>query len=257
MPVRGALTPIPSHEFLRVFIRASFSGDGHPAVGRASCPSSSDRQDACPTRKQDGSPVRSPGLRIAGEMAITMINRRAGCPPHYKSAGSPALRGTPYCEQGGCFLGTLKTSRSLCRLALPVLGLLIALVLPCWAAGTQSSAIPGLGQSVQTSTTVQTQIGYYIAAGYSIFGPAQLASVTSSSLVFPGEFGTPGLTVTLSNKTVSVLNEAGASVPFSILGPGTNVIVCYKNDSVVIFALQSGGTGVGNVQSGTGVGHVR
>ncbi len=128
-----------------------------------------------------------------------------------------------------------------------VLGLLIALVLPCLAAGTQPAAIPGLGQSVQTSTTDPLHIGYYIAARYSIFGPAQLASVSSTSLVFPGEFGNPGLTITLANKSVSVMNESSTAVPFSTLAAGTRVIVCYRNDSVVIFALQPVSTGVGNV----------
>ena len=132
-------------------------------------------------------------------------------------------------------------------MAVRVLGLLIVLVLSSWAAGTQPAAIPGLGQSVQTSTTDPLHIGHYIAARYSIFGPAQLASVSSSSLVFPGEFNNPGLTISLANKSVSVLNEASATVPFSTLAAGTRVIVCYRNDSVVIFALQPVSTGVGNV----------
>jgi hypothetical protein len=83
------------------------------------------------------------------------------------------------------------------------------------------------------------QLNWYIAARYSIFGPARLASVSSSSLAFPGGYGIPGPTVSLVNKAVSVMNEAGASVPFSALGPGTNLIVCDRSDSVVIFVVPS------------------
>jgi hypothetical protein len=81
------------------------------------------------------------------------------------------------------------------------------------------------------------QLDWYIAARYSIFGPARLASVSSSTLTFPGGYGVPGEAISLANKSVSVMNETGASVPFSALAPGTNVIVCNRSDSVVIFTV--------------------
>jgi hypothetical protein len=104
------------------------------------------------------------------------------------------------------------------------------------------------GQSAHTVTTDPLHLNQYIAACYSIFGPARLASLTSQSLVFPGELGNPGVTISLANKTVSVMNEAGASLPFSTLGHGVSVIVCYRSDSVVVFALQSVSTGASNVR---------
>ncbi|MGO9121339.1 MAG: hypothetical protein ACLQPD_27485 [Desulfomonilaceae bacterium] len=99
-------------------------------------------------------------------------------------------------------------------------------------------------QSLPVSVPGPMQLNWYIAARYSIFGPARLASVSSSSLAFPEAYEMPGPTISLANKTVSVMNETGASVPFSALTPGTNVIVCDRLDSVVVFTVTT--TGVSN-----------
>jgi hypothetical protein len=91
------------------------------------------------------------------------------------------------------------------------------------------------------------QLDWYIAARYSISGPVRLASVSSSSLSFSGGYGIPGGTLSLANKAVSVMNEAGVSLPFSVLVPGTNVIVCDRSDSVVVFTVTST-SGVSNAK---------
>jgi hypothetical protein len=130
----------------------------------------------------------------------------------------------------------------------PILCFCIVLVLSLGVAGIQFGLAQGTGQSVQRPSTDPLHLDWYIAARYSIFGPAKLASTTSQRLVFPGEHGKPGVTVSLSNKTVSVMNEAGTAEPLSSLVPGTNVVVCYRKDSVVIFLVQPASTGVGNVR---------
>ncbi len=149
---------------------------------------------------------------------------------------------------------TFNMSYSVCRFSAKILVFLMVLGLLCGSAWSQqtspkaSSQSPQSPQSLQALQSLQSlpvsvpgpmQLNWYIAARYSIFGPARLASVSSSSLAFPGGYGIPGPTVSLVNKAVSVMNEAGASVPFSALGPGTNLIVCDRSDSVVIFVVPS------------------
>ena len=143
---------------------------------------------------------------------------------------------------------TFNMSYSVCRFSAKILVFLMVLGLLCGSAWSQQTPPKASSQSPQSLQSLQSlpvsvpgpmQLNWYIAARYSIFGPARLASVSSSSLAFPGGYGIPGPTVSLVNKAVSVMNEAGASVPFSALGPGTNLIVCDRSDSVVIFVVPS------------------
>ena len=141
---------------------------------------------------------------------------------------------------------TYTTSHSLCGFWVQILALLMVLGLLCGVACGQQTPAKASSQSPQSTQALQAlqatvpgpmQLNWYIAARYSIFGPAPLASVSSTSLSFPGGYGIPGATFSLANKSVSVMNEAGASVPFSALVPGTNVIVCDRSDSVVVFTV--------------------
>ena len=147
----------------------------------------------------------------------------------------------------------LKTSHYVCRFRVQILVFLMVLGLLCGVAWGQQAAPKASTQSLQSLQSLPAfvpgpmQLNWYIAAGYSIFGPARLASVNSKGLGFPGAYEIPGPTISLANKTVSVMNETGASVPFSALTPGTNVIVCDRRDSVVVFTVTTT-TGVGNAK---------
>ena len=101
-----------------------------------------------------------------------------------------------------------------------------------------SQAIQAL-QALQASVPGPMQLDWYRAARYSIYGPASLFSVDSKGLGFPGGYGIPGKTVSLANKNISVMDEAGAPVSFTSLKPGTNVLVCDRSDSVVVFTVSS------------------
>ena len=130
---------------------------------------------------------------------------------------------------------------------------MMVVALFCGSVWSQQTSPKASSQSLQALQSLQSlpvsvpgpmQLNWYIAARYSIYGPARLASVDSKGLGFPGAYEMPGATISLANKTVSVMNEAGASVPFSALTPGTNVIVCDRRDSVVVFTVTT--TGVSN-----------
>ena len=69
----------------------------------------------------------------------------------------------------------------------------------------------------------------YLAEGYSIHGPAKLDSVTPQGLVFPGEHEQKGLEISLANKAVVVMDQAGNTGNLRALVPGTAVTVCYRN----------------------------
>jgi len=136
------------------------------------------------------------------------------------------------------------------------LTLVIVLLLHCgigWGqqtaprTGSQSSQSIQALQALQAPAPGPMQLDWYIASRYSIYGPASLSSVDSKTLAFPGGYGIPGVTISLANKSVSVMNEAGATVSFTSLKPGTRVVVCDRSDSVVVFTITTT-PGVGNVQ---------
>ncbi len=136
---------------------------------------------------------------------------------------------------------TFKPSHRVCRYSAQILALLIVLGPLGGAAWSQKTSPQKSSQSLQSlpgTIPDATNLDWYIAARYSIFGPAALSSVDSKSLVFPAKYGIPGVTVNLANKKVSVMNEAGAFVPFSTLQSGGRVIVCDRSDSVVIFTVR-------------------
>ena len=122
----------------------------------------------------------------------------------------------------------------------------------CGVAWGQQTAPKGSTQSLQSLQSLPVsvpgpmQLNWYIAAGYSIYGPARVASNNSKVLGFPEAYGIPGPTISLANKSVAVMNQTGASVPLSALTPGTNVIVCDRRDSVVVFIVTT--LGVSNVK---------
>jgi hypothetical protein len=79
----------------------------------------------------------------------------------------------------------------------------------------------------------------YFAEGYSIQGPTVLDSVSSQALVFPGRHGLKGLTISLANKSVVVMDAAGNVKSFSALAPGVSVLVCHRSDRVVIYLVSA------------------
>ena len=135
---------------------------------------------------------------------------------------------------------TFKTSRRVCRFS-AILALLMVFGPLCGAAWSQKTSTQKSSQSVQSvqaPVPQGLQLSWYIAARYSIFGPASINSVNSKSLGFARGYGRAGITINLSNKNVSVMDEAGISVPFSSLAPGVRVIVCDRSDSVVIITVR-------------------
>jgi hypothetical protein len=79
----------------------------------------------------------------------------------------------------------------------------------------------------------------YFAEGYSIHGPAVLDSVSARALVFPGRQGQKGLTISLANKALVVMDSTGNVRNFSALAPGVSVLVCHRSDRVVIYLLSA------------------
>jgi hypothetical protein len=133
-----------------------------------------------------------------------------------------------------------KTSRRVCRFS-AILALLMVFGPLCGAAWSQKTSPQKSSQTQQylpTSVpTDPTRLDWFIAARYSVFGPASLNSVNSKSLGFARGYGLPALTINLTNKNVKVMNQAGASLPFSALEQGGRVIVCDRRDSVVIITV--------------------
>jgi len=142
------------------------------------------------------------------------------------------------------------TSHRAFRFPAQILALLMVLGLLCGVACGQQTTPKASSQSPQSTQALQAlqalqatvpgpmQLEWYIAARYSTFGPAALASVNSNSLAFAGSYSSsPDVTVSLTGKAVSVVNAAGVSVSFGALAPGTNVIVCNRSDSVVVFIV--------------------
>ena len=132
---------------------------------------------------------------------------------------------------------TFKTSRRVCRFS-AILALLTMIGPLCGAAWSQKTSSQKSSQSQQylpiDVPTGPLQLDWFIAARYSVFGPASLTSVDSKSLSFARGYGVAPLTFNLTNKNVTVMNQTGASLPFSSLEQGTRVIVCDRRDSVVI-----------------------
>jgi hypothetical protein len=132
-----------------------------------------------------------------------------------------------------------KTSRRVCRFS-AILALLMVFGPLCGAAWTQKTSPQKSSQSLeslQAPILDATRLDWFIAARYSVFGPASLNSVNSTSLGFARGYGLPALTFNLTNKNVAVINQAGASLAFSALEPGVRVIVCDRRDSVVIITV--------------------
>ncbi len=135
----------------------------------------------------------------------------------------------------------LETPYHSCRLWVQTLALFILVVLLSSVAWAQSKQPPGTGQALSQQMSDPLHINEYIAAHYSIFGPAKLLSVNSSSLVFPGAQGSQNFTISLANKNVSVKDVSGGAESFGALTAGTNVIVCQKSDSAIILIVPSHG----------------
>ncbi len=142
-----------------------------------------------------------------------------------------------------------KSSHPIYRISLKILALLILIGLLCGTAWSQRAPQQPAQQTRSQSPQVlpegipdYARIDWYIAARYSVFGPAPLDSVDSKKLTFAGSHDIPGVTINLANKKISVMNEAGASMPFSSLAPGVRVTVCDRSDSVVIFVVSSRGS---------------
>jgi hypothetical protein len=109
-------------------------------------------------------------------------------------------------------------------------------VAPAWA---QKKAVEP-GRAVVNPPVLQQvpmDLERYFAEGYSIYGPAKLDSVSSKALVFPGEHDQKGLTISLLNKAVVVMDQAENAKSLRALGQGVSVIVCSRQDRVVIFIV--------------------
>ncbi len=137
-----------------------------------------------------------------------------------------------------------KISHHVWRSFVKILALLMVVGPLCGAAWsqkapTQQQQRSQSSESVSASFPDVTQLNWYIAARYSIFGPAPLESVDSKSLNFAGGHGIPGVSISLAKKNVLVMTETGASLKFSALTQGTRVTVCDRSDSVVIFVVRS------------------
>jgi hypothetical protein len=139
-----------------------------------------------------------------------------------------------------------KSSHYVWRFSVKVLALLMVVGPLCGAAWSQKATpqtTPQTSsqavQSLPASIPDATKLDWYIAARYTIFGPAPLNTVNSKSLGFTGANEIPGVTISLANKTVLVMTETGATVPFSALAPGVRVTVCDRSDSVVVFIVRA------------------
>jgi hypothetical protein len=135
-------------------------------------------------------------------------------------------------------------------LGITLAGLICCLVIPlvagppAWAASPVGQTIP-----VQSATPAPTgsQVGLdlsrYVTEGYTVVGRINLASVNAQKLSFPGDEKNKGMEIILTGKQVSVMDEAGHPIAFSSLRPGTEVYVCYKASSVVIYVASAGRIG--------------
>jgi hypothetical protein len=142
-----------------------------------------------------------------------------------------------------------KSSHRICRISVKILALLILIGPLCGTAWSQKAPQQPAQQTRSQSPQVlpegipdYARIDWYIAARYSVFGPVPLDTVDSKKLTFTGSRDNPGVTINLANKKVSVMSEAGASLPFSALAPGVRVTVCDRSDNVVIFVVSSRGS---------------
>jgi hypothetical protein len=107
-----------------------------------------------------------------------------------------------------------------------------------WAQKASGQQEPSVA-SPQRSTAGPIDLDRYFAEGYSIQGPTVLDSVSTQALVFPGRHGLKGLTISLANKTVVVMDAAGNLKSFSALGPGVSVLVCHRSDRVDIYLVSA------------------
>ncbi len=131
--------------------------------------------------------------------------------------------------------------------------LLVALAFSalCWSPAWAQKKATEPGRAVVNPpalTEKAMDLDRYFAEGYSIHGPAKLHSVTAQALVFPGRDEQKGFEISLANKAVVVMDEAGNARNFSALGPGVTVTVCYRNDRVVIFIVTPQQRRSGHVQ---------
>ena len=129
-------------------------------------------------------------------------------------------------------------------------GLICFLAIPLLAGSSAWGASPaGQTAPVQSATPAPTapQVGLdlsrYVTEGYTVIGRVNLASVNSQKLSFPGDEKNKGMEIILTGKQVSVMDEAGLPIAFSSLRPGTEVYVCYKASSVVIYVASAGRIG--------------
>ncbi len=130
------------------------------------------------------------------------------------------------------------------------LAILLFVDTSAWAASPAGPTMLAQTTPVQSATPAPTgsQVGLdlsrYVTDGYTVIGRISLASVNAQKISFPGDEKNKGMEIILTGKQVSVMDEAGQPMAFSSLRRGTEVYVCYKASSVVIYVASTGRMGV-------------
>jgi hypothetical protein len=89
-----------------------------------------------------------------------------------------------------------------------------------------------------TAKPVTRIIHQYTAAFYSVLGPYNIKNATSTNLTFMGFPENPhGTTLDLTGKNVTIKTEGGQGSSSASLTPGARVLVCQKDNDIVIFLL--------------------
>jgi hypothetical protein len=132
--------------------------------------------------------------------------------------------------------------KSICGIlsnGVPIAVALVALLALTPAPNTRAAQAqqPAPTASQVQETPEQTIIRTRIAEGYSAVGPLELKGVSSSELVIGAVPGNPKLTVSLTNKNVSVMDESGNGLTTGSLAVGTNVIIFQKQNDIVIYVV--------------------
>jgi hypothetical protein len=123
--------------------------------------------------------------------------------------------------------GALVTSALVALLVVPLATL-------TQAADTHKPATVG---SKKHESALESMLRKRIAAGFSVIGPIELTSASSSALVFP-DSPNGSKTISLQNQKVTVLDESGNASSMSSVTAGKWVIVCQKKDEIVIYLVK-------------------
>ncbi len=114
------------------------------------------------------------------------------------------------------------------------------------AQSTSPSTYVGSGQNVANTlaslaaSPMSRILHKYTALRYSILGPYTLQKVTTTQLTFVSFPEKPdGTTMSLAGKNVAVKTEGGHESSFADLLPGTRVLICQKDNDVIVFLIST------------------